>query len=296
MAEKATQRTKSIFRGKKEAFSEWLENDYVNLKSTTKNKLEEKINGLTRDSHPWLIYRLEQAYGIGCLLTLIGISIPIGAIFFSWDSTANNPGIAPILVSSVGAVFLYAVWHIFLLGIKGTVRHQLESIYQSDGSQQIGRPLKSGGYTPRFTITTPKKKKTPKTKQPRIASKETGTIVVTCQECGQVFQVPDKLAGKHVLCEKCDAMFVIPTRATRHGMPAEDSSQGESLATKPSSSRSTTLYFVKKGDVVTRLSTPELRAAVANGEFAPDALIRKSEKDKWTTLSKVKDLDFKKPT
>jgi|TARA_B100000809_G_C14691146_1_gene370588 hypothetical protein len=53
---------------------------------------------------------------------------------------------------------------------------------------------------------------------------------------------------------------------------------------------------VKKGDVVKRLSSSELRTAVANGEFAPDDLIRKSEKDKWIKLSKVKDLDFKKPT
>ena len=64
-------------------------------------------------------------------------------------------------------------------------------------------------------------------------------------------------------------------------------------AGKPSSSRSTTLFFVKKGDVVRCLSSSQLRTAVADGEFAPDDLIRKSEKDKWTKLSNVKDLDFR---
>mgnify|MGYP001256235897 CR=1 FL=1 len=55
-------------------------------------------------------------------------------------------------------------------------------------------------------------------------------------------------------------------------------------------------FFVKKGDTVRQLSSSELRTAVANGEFAPYDLIRKSEKDKWTKLSEVKGLDFPKPS
>jgi hypothetical protein len=81
----------------------------------------------------------------------------------------------------------------------------------------------------------------------------------------------------------------------QHTTPVTDKG-ATAASSEPSSSRSTTLYFVKKGDVVTRLSTPELRAAVANNEFAPDDLIRKSEKDKWIKLSNVKGLDFKKPS
>ena len=35
-------------------------------------------------------------------------------------------------------------------------------------------------------------------------------IVVTCENCSQVFQVPDKLAGKTGKCTKCDSLLAIP--------------------------------------------------------------------------------------
>ena len=54
------------------------------------------------------------------------------------------------------------------------------------------------------------------------------SIVVTCQNCSQVFQVPDKLAGKTGKCTKCDALLAIPAGPARHGGPAIDSSQGGS--------------------------------------------------------------------
>jgi predicted transcriptional regulator len=76
------------------------------------------------------------------------------------------------------------------------------------------------------------------------------------------------------------------------------SKEATTASSKPSSGRSPTLFFVKDylGDVVRQLSSSELRTAVANGEFAPYDLIRKSEKDKWTKLSEVKGLDFPNPS
>jgi hypothetical protein len=40
-------------------------------------------------------------------------------------------------------------------------------------------------------------------------------IVVTCQNCSQVFQVPDKLAGKTGKCTKCAALLAIPSTPGR---------------------------------------------------------------------------------
>ena len=87
--------------------------------------------------------------------------------------------------------------------------------------------------------------------------------------------------------------FPVLSLPPQHTTPVTDKG-ATAASSKPSSSRSSPLFFVKRGDVVRRLSSSELRTAVANGEFAPDDLIRKSEKDKWTTLSKVTDLDFNK--
>jgi len=77
----------------------------------------------------------------------------------------------------------------------------------------------------------------------------------------------------------------------QHATPVT-SKDATTASSKSGSSHPPILFFVKKGDVVRRLSSSQLQAAVANGEFGADDHIRKSENDKWTRLSNVKGLNF----
>lgn len=206
-------------------FSEWLENDYINLKQTTKNELEEKINGVTLDNHPWLLYKNQKHSK-----NMVVASLPFMCMFFLcmfflvwpevWNPMSGSISIGLVILSFV-ILFAYPP------AKKQITRRQFESFYQSDGSQQIDSAPTRG-------------------------------------------------------------------RRQRQRAPSEEATTGSS---KSSPRRSPPLFFVKKkGHAARRLSSSELRTAVGNREFAPDDRIRKSKKDKWTTLSTVKGLDFPKPS